>query len=62
MWTPLGGQYGSAPSTGSFTVNVAKNEQGEYPSYRYVRIYGSHNSANWTIHFAEVHISTPASP
>lgn len=50
-WTYLGEQHDKTPSKNSYVF--APNN--DVAAYRYYRIYGTYNSSNWGLHFAEVH-------
>ncbi|MBP3322114.1 MAG: leucine-rich repeat protein [Clostridia bacterium] len=53
-WDYIGEQHTEDPSNGSYRF-ACGNDIGEY---RYFRIYGTYNSSNWALHFAEVHAYT----
>ncbi len=54
-WTFLGEKQDDSASDGSYTVEIA-NTDSNYGAYRYVRIVGTYNSANWGLHFSEIAI------
>ena len=60
LWTPIGAKDGRETSDTGYTIELPKNANGEYDSYRYIRVYGSYNSSNWTMHFAEIHAYSTA--
>lgn len=56
-WDYIGEQHDTTPSEGSYRF-LCSNDIGEY---RYFRVYGTYNSSNWGLHFAEVHAYTDPS-
>ncbi len=61
QWTWLGGKdTADAPVAEGYTVKMSLNEDDLYDEYRYVRIYGTYNSANGGYHFCEAKLTTAA--
>ena len=53
-WTLIGEKSDDVTSSGAYEVKVQPDDDGNYASYRYLRIICTYNSANWGAHFAEV--------
>ncbi|MBQ8215824.1 MAG: leucine-rich repeat protein [Clostridia bacterium] len=59
-WTLLGGKLTTeASDADGYTINIPLNAEGEYNSYRYLRVYGTLGSANVGYHFVDIQITEP---